>query len=104
MAGLSTSSRGCTRVRRSVRSDEGGGGLLGGLMGGGADDDEPGMGIGDMMAMAGPMLDPFLENLGRSFRLVRLKITWPAGHYTRKVEFSRLVKEPPSTVFITVSG
>lgn len=83
-------------MMQGMDGGDGDGGMLGALgMGGGmgADDSQKDMmadGIGDMMAMLGGLLDPFLQKLGQSIRLVRLTITWPAGKYTRKVEFSRM--------------
>ena len=48
-------------------------------------------GMGDAIGALVPMLQPFLDEVGNSFRLVRLNVTWPAGRFTRSAEFSRLV-------------
>lgn len=54
-----------------------------------------------IVAMMGPFLDPFLDEISRSVRLVFLTITWPRGRYSQSVSFSRLVTTRDYSIAIT---
>lgn len=44
-----------------------------------------------IIAMAGPLLDPFLDTVANSLRLIYLTVTWPRGRYSQSISFSRLI-------------
>ncbi len=47
--------------------------------------------VDGIMGTLGPMVDPFLNDVANSLRLIYLTVTWPRGRYYQSASFSRLV-------------
>ena len=47
--------------------------------------------VDGILGTLGPMVDPFLNEVANSLRLVYLTVTWPRGRYYQSASFSRLV-------------
>lgn len=54
-----------------------------------------------ILGMLGPMVDPFLDEISNSVRLIYLTISWPRGRYSQSISFSRLVTTRDYSIALT---